>query len=300
MNQSSSSGAAVAPALQTAVETPSTSRSVDQDRAQAADLDLTLTLQLLAERTLFVTGASNVSIWLDEKGKWVPSAQTPPVADPALLSDELTRESLQSHSILCFHDAEKDPRISRLLCEEMGVKSLMLVPLLNDDAALGAVELRSDRFRAFEERDTAAMEHLADLMIVAIENAAAAKRTFKDVILPAAEEPKVEPPKIQEPKKEIAAPPAQSSETKGNPPETKSGETRSQQESVRTCGSCGFPISEGRTICLDCEEAGQSPESALPILSSGSNETWLQANFYTIGIVFMMLATAVLLALRFR
>ena len=38
---------------------------------------------------------------------------------------------------------------------------------------------------------------------------------------------------------------------------------------VRKCSSCGFPVSEGRTICLDCEK---KQDSAMPHEDSLSGE----------------------------
>src|SRR5262249_55066879 len=49
---------------------------------------------------------------------------------------------------------------------------------------------------------------------------------------------------------------------------------------VRVCISCGFPVSETRTQCLECEE--NSAPSTLPRPLSGSldQESWLRAHGY--------------------
>ena len=64
---------------------------------------------------------------------------------------------------------------------------------------------------------------------------------------------------------------------------------------VRVCISCGFPVSETRTLCLECE--ANSAASTLPRPLSGSldQESWLRAHGYTIASLLVTLLTAALI-----
>jgi hypothetical protein len=75
---------------------------------------------------------------------------------------------------------------------------------------------------------------------------------------------------------------------------------------VRTCAACGFPVSEGRRLCLDCEAA--SP-SAIPAssetpeffsqLSDESNPSWVGSHVYLIATVLIVAATIAVVLWRF-
>jgi len=74
---------------------------------------------------------------------------------------------------------------------------------------------------------------------------------------------------------------------------------------VQFCESCGFPVSEGRKLCLDCEEGrtGAEPGAAPGFLSQLEREDqqgWLENHFYTVGTIVMALLTVLALVLKFR
>ena len=81
--------------------------------------------------------------------------------------------------------------------------------------------------------------------------------------------------------------------------------------SIGKCRACGFPVSEGRKLCVDCEAARNSGELADTIETSEAPEflahyadpanspNWFKANIYWIGFVLVSLATvAALVYLR--
>jgi len=79
---------------------------------------------------------------------------------------------------------------------------------------------------------------------------------------------------------------------------------------LRECQACGFPVSEGRTLCLDCEAAGQAPAPAATnsetpaflseLAATRGKQNWLQSHIYTIGTVAVAALTLALLWLRLR
>ncbi|MGH9565073.1 MAG: hypothetical protein ACRD4I_03725, partial [Candidatus Angelobacter sp.] len=79
--------------------------------------------------------------------------------------------------------------------------------------------------------------------------------------------------------------------------------------SIGKCTACGFPVSGGRSLCLDCEAsnvseastpASASTASFLDHYSDPKPGNWFSRNIYWIGIVVMALATLALLAFKSR
>jgi len=73
---------------------------------------------------------------------------------------------------------------------------------------------------------------------------------------------------------------------------------------LRRCETCGFPVSEGRRLCLDCEAA--TPDAVASIGSdtelfgelTESNPGWVRSHMYLIATALVALATIALLAWR--
>ena len=73
---------------------------------------------------------------------------------------------------------------------------------------------------------------------------------------------------------------------------------------LRRCESCGFPVSEGRRLCLDCEAA--TPDAVASASDSPeffgelgeSNTSWVRSHLYLIATAVVAVATIVLLVWR--
>jgi putative methionine-R-sulfoxide reductase with GAF domain len=72
---------------------------------------------------------------------------------------------------------------------------------------------------------------------------------------------------------------------------------------LRRCEACGFPVSEGRRLCLDCEAA--TPDAVAVADSqdmfgelSNSNTSWVRSHAYLIATALVAVATIALLAWR--
>jgi putative methionine-R-sulfoxide reductase with GAF domain len=72
---------------------------------------------------------------------------------------------------------------------------------------------------------------------------------------------------------------------------------------VRNCQSCGFPISEGRRLCLDCEAATPNLEPGNQDLQTvallESSPSWLRSNLYLVGAAVLVVATIAIVVWRF-
>jgi GAF domain len=75
---------------------------------------------------------------------------------------------------------------------------------------------------------------------------------------------------------------------------------------VGVCAACGFPVSQGRKFCLDCEAANPTvnapsnqPAEFFGQLSDDSDPSWVRSHVYLIATVLIVAATVVVLIWRF-
>jgi len=333
LDQGASSNAQGVPAAASAAKeefaTPSVSHVAAEDGgkslAEMAQRDLEAALQLLAERAQYITGASGAAIALLEESEMICRASAGPSA-PELgaevqVKTGLTGESVRTRQVLRCDDAETDSRVNRESCRALGIKSVMVVPLIREEEVIGVFELFADRANAFEERDITALERLAEMVQTGLEHADAGRHALEEIAAKneqaAAEQEETKPePAVEEMEIEVSA--AVASEPTSGPAETTALKPDSDEpvrtaelDKVRNCEACGFPVSEGRTLCLDCEAARLSGDSPAPLASGEApaflsqfgnpkKQSWLGSHMYTIGTVLIVALTVVLLLLRLR
>jgi putative methionine-R-sulfoxide reductase with GAF domain len=291
--------------------------------AEMAQRDLEAALQLLAERAQYITGASGAAIALLEDSEMICRASAGPSA-PALgaevqMKTGLTGESVRSRQILRCDDAESDSRVNRESCRALGIKSVMVVPLLREQEVIGVFELLADRANAFEERDVTALGRLAEMVQTGLEHADAAKRGLREIAAKNGQAPAQEDASETAPaelEKDTAAavpklPDSQPRDTAGIEPDRAKTVQSQELDKIRRCEACGFPVSEGRTLCVDCEAARLSGDRPAPLASSETpaflsqlgtrkEKGWLGSHIYTIGTVLIVVLTLVLLVIRLR
>jgi hypothetical protein len=308
-----------------------------------AELDLDATLQLLAERAQYITGASGTAIALrrgahkDMLCRASAGSNAPELG--ALLSMEygLSGESVRTLQILRCDDTERDARVNREGCRQLGIASVVVMPVVCEEQAIGVFELFSGKPNAFGDRDVVALRRLSEMVETAVKHAAAMQNVAEGVpaagvaeMLPqvaarvgpdaprkvdAAKEHSeavLEPSEkdvspqfsIQAKQAEVIAPssPAQpeAQSARGEAIAVKTAETAEplpvEEEKAREslpqkplfwtaaaqrarsgiteptaavsagiavpavlrnlqkCQACGFPVSQGRTLCVECEQ----------------------------------------------
>jgi len=147
-----------------------------------AQRDLDAALQLLADRAQYITGASGAAIALRRDGRndMLCRASTGSNAPElgALLSAEygLSGESVRTRRPLRCDDAERDARVNREVCRQLGIASVVVMPVVNDDEVLGVFELFSGKVNAFGERDLSAMQRLSEMVETAVRLARATQK----------------------------------------------------------------------------------------------------------------------------
>ncbi len=291
--------------------------------------DLEAALQLLVERAQYITGATGAALALakgaEPSGPKAAAAGAPemvcrasagscapPVGARLQVQSGLTGESVARKQLLRCDNAEIDPRVNRETCQQLGIASIVVLPLVSSKGEVrGLFELFSDHAYAFEERDLIALERMAELTRTALD--LAEKTTIVmpprpaegDTATAVAPKPAVEPPQASDNSKqaisansepaavqssaanEVPFPPAGSASTTTerkalianpfaeNPVATALPVSVAPQvfpvpeamQRIQKCSSCGFPVSEGRTLCVDCEEKKRrhpGPEELMP------------------------------------
>jgi len=142
--------------------------------AEMAQRDLDAALQLLADRAQFITGASGAAIALRRDGRndmlCRASAGSNAPELGALLSTEfgLSGESVRTKQLLRCDDAARDTRVNQDACRQLGIASVVVMPVVNDDEVLGVFELFSGQANAFGDRDLSAVQRLTEMVETAV------------------------------------------------------------------------------------------------------------------------------------
>lgn len=273
--------------------------------SEMAQRDLKAALQLLAERAQYITGASGAAIALREGGELICRASAgssaPELGAHLQVESGLSGESVRSKQILRCDDAERDPRVNRESCRALEIASVMVMPLIREPDVIGVFELFSGRVNAFEERDTLALQRIAEMILTAVDHAEAAERAEKEISAEIKEpEVIVETVAGSKTAEEPAARTPAQSEAKTTP--LISGEVKTpdvpiprptpERIVIHKCSRCGFPVSEGRVLCLDCEaaEVAEGKPAAPPVhgadfapqfgSAGATEESWLRAHWY--------------------
>ena len=155
---------------------------VGRSLAEMAQRDLDAALQLLADRAQFITGASGAAIALRRDGmkdmlcRASTGSNAPELG--AKLSTEfgLSGESVRTRQLLRCDDAERDARVNREVCRQLGIASVVVMPVVHDDQVLGVFELFSGKTNAFGERDLSAMQRLGSMVETAVRMAQVTER----------------------------------------------------------------------------------------------------------------------------
>lgn len=304
--------------------------------AAIACRDLDAALQLLAERAQYITGASGAMIALrrgdhnDMLCRATTGTHAPELG--ALFSMEygFSGESVRTRQLLRCDDAERDSRVNREGCRQLGIASVVVSPVLSDQQVLGVFELFSGKPHAFDDHALSALRRLSEMVETAVKYAVAAQTVSQiqeqaaaEEILPPMDEIKIEveaesdtilatddlpaapavkeassspeptasatpvsketapekpapekpepllaqTPAIEPAKPELNSEPQPAPESKkplfwsaaveapaDASPASESAPVPVGLRNLQKCQACGFPVSQGRTYCVECEE----------------------------------------------
>jgi len=148
-------------------------RARAQDEAQQVlGQGLDGVLVLLAERTATITGASGVAIALAEPRGVVCRAaagNAPPPGSTIDLRSGFSALAILTGEVLRCNDTQSDDRVDAASCAQLGIRSLVAVPLLRKDAVIGLVEVFSDQANQFAEREVNVLKLVAGFVLEAVD-----------------------------------------------------------------------------------------------------------------------------------
>jgi len=282
--------------------------------AEVAQSDLDAALQLLADRAQYITGASGAAIALrrgehaDMLCRASAGLNAPELGSLLSMEYGLSGESVRTGRSLRCDDAARDPRVNREGCRQLGIASVLIMPIISDRQVLGVFELFSGKPHAFDDRDVSALQRLGEMVETAVKHAIAAQAPAvgftpshhlaaeekRRVVIAAVPQgasrarvtvgqatvanPGPASKELPSPQKDVAKvlPTEVKVEAAAAPSTTKplfwSAVMRAQGNSpisektaepiivppvlrkLPKCGACGFPVSPGRTFCVECEE----------------------------------------------
>ena len=237
--------------------------------------DIEGTLQLLADRAQYITGASGAAIAL-RTGRDITCRASSGPAAPEIgtflqVNSGLSGESIRKRKVMRCDDAAADPRVNHESCRTLGIASFAVVPLIRNDSVIGIIEIFSGLPNSFEDRDIIALQRIGEMVNTAldhVENAhpqsIIANLEVDEILLRneiSPEETNGTAVKFHETANDLS-----------NLVQLNEDQRRAlHEQGISTCTVCGFPVSDNRTVCLDCESACLKPPAASPDSSLSSD-----------------------------
>ena len=130
-----------------------------------ADLALNLVLQVLVMRAVDATGASSAALALARGGEMICRAATglhaPDLGVPLNTGDDLSGACLSTRQPQFCVDTESDPRVDSAMARRLGIRSMLIVPVLDQDGLFGVLEVFSSEPSAFSDREGTLLDALA-------------------------------------------------------------------------------------------------------------------------------------------
>jgi putative methionine-R-sulfoxide reductase with GAF domain len=143
--------------------------------------DLENAFRLIAERVQAVTGATGAAVGFLEGGYMVcrgtSGSGTPDEGSRINVDSGLTGECFRTRQILRCDDTEVDSRVDRVVCRQLGIRSIVSIPLSEEGSTVGLIEIFSGRTNAFRNLHLLKLEAMLQSMIL---KRAGARTTGRD------------------------------------------------------------------------------------------------------------------------
>ncbi len=140
----------------------------------SADLALEIVLNEIVEQACLATGATGAAVLLERNGEMMcraSSGANAPELGARVGNSGLTAECIKTREVQRCDDALADPRVDAEASRNLGVRSVMVLPLLRNGLMAGVLEVFSSRPQAFRERDEITLEVLARQILKNMERA---------------------------------------------------------------------------------------------------------------------------------
>jgi len=139
----------------------------------SADLALEIVLNEIVEQAFLTTGATGAAVVLPRDGEMMcrasSGATAPELGSRLDTAFGLSGECIKTRQTQRCDDVLVDARADVAASQRLGVRSVIVMPLLRGGDLLGVVELLSSEPYAFEEREEGTLEILAGRILSALE-----------------------------------------------------------------------------------------------------------------------------------
>lgn len=137
-----------------------------------AELELESFMTIVVERMLLLTSATGSVVELVEEDEMVYRAASgtvrPYVGLRLKRGGSLSGLCVGQGQALHCHDTETDPRVDLPACRKIGVRSMIVTPLLNHGMVVGVLKILSNNPNAFSRNDLQTLQLMAGLIGAAI------------------------------------------------------------------------------------------------------------------------------------
>jgi diguanylate cyclase (GGDEF)-like protein len=140
----------------------------------AATLDTEGVMRIVTERAQQITNADGGVVELAEGDDIVYRAVSGVAAGSLgtrlAMSDSLSGLCVRQRIPLLCQDSETDPRVDRDACRRVGVRSMIVVPLVHTGQAVGVLKVMSTEPAHFSDLDTQILELMANFIASSLSN----------------------------------------------------------------------------------------------------------------------------------
>ena len=144
--------------------------------ALSADLALDLVLNEIVEHARLATGATAAAIALARGDEIVCRATTgdnaPDLGVRLEVHSGLSGACVQTRKWQRCDDTETDSRVDAEICRGLGVRSILVFPVVREEKLLGVIEIFSPRPNAFSDREIQTLEALSRNVVSNVDRAA--------------------------------------------------------------------------------------------------------------------------------
>jgi diguanylate cyclase (GGDEF)-like protein len=163
--------------LSTSMPSPQKLMDIIKTQTEIAktSLDLPKIMDLVAHRAQELTGGTGGVVELYEGGDMVYRAVSGTASN--FLGFRMKREGslsglcMSSNAALMCNDTELDSRVNKEACRKVGVRSMMLVPLVGNTEVVGVLKVLADQPNVFCSSELMTLQLMSELIGAAIANA---------------------------------------------------------------------------------------------------------------------------------
>ncbi|WP_371381235.1 diguanylate cyclase domain-containing protein [Sporomusa aerivorans] len=138
-------------------------------------INLSSIMELVTQRTQYITNAAGASVELIEKNELVYSAASG-IAEKYLglrlnMENSLSGECIKTRLPLVSNDIECDERVNKEACRQIGLNSMIVVPLICRNDVVGVLKVLSEKAGHFNADSIKILEIMSGLIAAAMFNA---------------------------------------------------------------------------------------------------------------------------------